>query len=91
MQTCNPGFCTYSQINYTGDPRAITDTGCWSFVVVPYRRSYINNTNFEGYFYSNNNCTGQSKPVTYYSRSRDIGFAAGSFRVACVSCRSEGQ
>jgi hypothetical protein len=93
MQTCGSGIlCAYPQTNYTG--RAVTLTavgGCTTFRNVGYRRSNINDSNFEGYFYSNDNCTGSTKPVTYYSRSPNIGFAAGSFLQACVSCRSEDQ
>jgi hypothetical protein len=94
-QDCAAGtFCTWSGTGYTGDPRQLYDGPngtCTSYVVVPYRGSYINNTNIEGYFFSENNCTGQSRGVTYNSRSDNIGFAAGSFRIDCVSCRSENQ
>ncbi|MEJ3655918.1 peptidase inhibitor family I36 protein [Actinomycetes bacterium KLBMP 9759] len=86
---CSPGFCAYPNSKYGGNGIPVYDGECQTFAFAGVRRSYINNTNIEGYFYSGFNCTGQSRAVTHGSRSEDLGFAAASFGSACVSCRSE--
>jgi hypothetical protein len=79
-------FCVWASANYTGDKHGIPDRGtgiCW--VGIP-TRSFINNSNVEGYFYANGNCSGRARAVTGHTRSADIGYTAQSFLTACVSC-----
>ncbi|WP_374112191.1 peptidase inhibitor family I36 protein [Pseudonocardia sp. TRM90224] len=89
-QACSAGFCAYPGANFSGNGIPVYGDGCQTFAFTGTRRSYTNDSNIEGYFYSDFNCTGQSRPVTHGSSEDDLGFAAGSFGSACVSCRSEG-
>jgi hypothetical protein len=93
MVLCPGGQClvTYSDANYGGSSHLYLDTianGCFSVAV----RSYDNrDSRLEGYFYAGPNCDGSViRTVNRGSQSPDIGGTAYSFKVACVSCRSEG-
>jgi hypothetical protein len=82
------GFCKWSGTNFTGTRIGMPDYGNGTCLVIPTHpaRSYVNYGNVEGYFYANSDCTGRSRAVTHDSQNPNIGFAAWSFRYACVSC-----
>jgi hypothetical protein len=94
---CGAGQCLimYSNTNLQGDQFHLDDTsanGCVSAPLIGQPvRSYDNrNSRLEGYFYAGSNCDGGAiQTVTYGSYDSDIG-TAYSFKIACVSCRSEG-
>jgi hypothetical protein len=87
---CSPGvFCLWTGKRFTGKYDYLRDhNGCLTFLDKP--RSYDNNSNIEGYFYSGSVCTGSVRAARVRTENPDIGFSAGSFRQACVSCRSKG-
>jgi hypothetical protein len=85
---CSSGqFCVWVNTGFTGGRTVMVDRPngtCYRFLAPPYR-SYADYDNIEGYFYSNNNCTGSARAVTAGSEG-NIGFNAYSFKYACVSC-----
>jgi 2-keto-3-deoxy-6-phosphogluconate aldolase len=90
QQVCGSNeFCAWSATNFGGSKHVLAESQ-WCYQINTEARSYVNNTNIEGYFRETVFCGGQSYPVTYDSSSRDIGFTAVSFEFACVSCRSGG-
>ncbi|MFI0449779.1 peptidase inhibitor family I36 protein [Actinomadura sp. 6N118] len=86
---CNRGdFCIWVNTGFQGGRAVLSDRphgSCYRFLAPPYR-SFANYDNFEGYFYSNNNCTGSARAVTA-GHEGNLGFNAYSFKHACVSCR----
>lgn len=87
--SCNAGsFCVFDHADYGGFRGIIPDrpNGTCHTLAGEYR-SYINaRSGIEGYLYDGKSCNGSSRAVVSGSLNPNIGFDAGSFRYACVSC-----
>lgn len=80
-------FCVWSGTNFTGTKRGMPahrNGICYQFSQAV--RSYVDYGAYEGYFYATRECTGRARAVTKNTQSANIGYAAWSFRYACVSC-----